>query len=197
MKKISAILLCIVLLVTGAFSSFAVSAYLIHADSVQAKAGETVTIPVKISSNQGIMGFRITVSYDNKVFSAVKVNRGTVTDTGMFNDSIISSTQSSFDVLWSSTSNVKKDGVIFNIAMNVDSGVKSGEYTIDLSYNQSDTFNEKWQDVKLNTSSIKVSVINSDSKNPEDKPENNKNIFQKIADFFKRIIHFIKKIFSK
>ena len=92
---------------------------------------------------------------------------------------------------------LKKDGVIFNIAMNVDSGVKSGEYTIDLSYNQSDTFNEKWQDVKLNTSSIKVSVKNSDSENPEDKPENNKNMFQKIADFFKRIIHFIKKIFSK
>lgn len=130
----------------------------IYADAITAKSGETVLVPVKIKGNPGIMGFKITVEYDKTILSSPTVNRGKLTGKGSFNDSIGVTAAGTFDVVWSNTENVKGDGVLFTLLFMVANTAKSGQYEISLSFSQPDTFNEAWEDVKLECRNINVSI---------------------------------------
>lgn len=202
MKRCMAALLCLVLLVPGMVGSFAAAGALVYADAIHTKEGETITIPVKISNNPGIMGFRLTVSFDKSVLSVTNVERGELTGSGMFNDSITDNTENSFDVLWSGTDEVKTDGSLFSVTFKVDADVASGEYDIHLSYDKNDTFNESWQNVELKTSSVKITITdeNGDPGDSGDKDETDSifiRILKKIAAFFVNVIRYIKSIFTK
>lgn len=136
--------------------AFASSAAEIYAESITAVKGETVLIPVKIKNNSGIMGFKITVTYDREELQSPTVNRGTLTRSGNFNDSIGVAPDGAFDVVWSDTKNAIDDGTLMIL------GFKATEITetsIKLSFSQLDTFNEAWEDVVLNCKEITVSIV--------------------------------------
>lgn len=123
-----------------------------------AKPGQTVTIPVKISNNPGIMGFSVSVKYDKTVLTPVYASAGTIIN-GLFDDSIETSEPGSFDVVWSGTENCTQNGILFNVTFDVNSNA-SGTTKIELSYSQADTFNENWQDVVLNCEDIDLAIEN-------------------------------------
>lgn len=156
-KKLAVILLSLVLALSAVYNTFAASVpNKVFADSISVESGELVTIPVKIENNGGFMGFSIIVTYDAEIFTPVSVSKGEIL-AGMFNDSIDTSTDNSFKVVFTGTGNVTGDGVIFNIVFDV-SDKASGKYDISLSYSQQDTFNEKWDNVVLNCETIETIV---------------------------------------
>lgn len=163
MKKIISIFFICCFAFACMVPSFAAGVFDVYSDSIETLPGETIYVPIKISGNKGIMGFRITVKYDNRAFDCPIVERGTVTSTGNFNDSITNKTNGALDVVWSDTENVSDDGVLFYVKLNVKESTVSGTYNIQLSYNQSDTFNEKWEDVKLNCGTITINIPSSDN----------------------------------
>lgn len=128
----------------------------VYADEVTAVADETVLIPVRIKNNSGIMGFKITVTYDTAVLQSPTVNRGSITRNGNFNDSIGVTPDGVFDVVWSDTQNATGDGTLMIIGFRAISETKT---TIGLSFSQPDTFNEAWEDVVLNCSEITVDFV--------------------------------------
>lgn len=168
-----------------ALSLFSVSSASVQGDAVEVKPGETIVIPVNISDNTGVMGFKATVEYPSDVFCNPEVSRGVVTAKGMFNDSIVEATNGEFDVLWNHTADVKEDGVIFLMQFDVTEFAEDGNYAIKLTYSQPDTFNEKWEDVVLNVSDISVD-INSDAEatdttiQRETVPKNNEDYVKEI-----------------
>lgn len=161
MKKIRLLLVFISLITVLTFQAFAVEAATIGTEEIIAIPGEQISIPVEISNNPGIMGLKITVKYDNSVFYSPSVVQGKLTESGLFNDSITEATSGSFDVLWSDSKNVMGDGILFVIQFTASEKTTAENQKINLSYSQADTFNEKWEDVKLDCQSITVTFANS------------------------------------
>lgn len=129
----------------------------VYADEITAAVGEAVLIPVKIKNNTGIMGFKVTVTYDKSVLLSPTVTKGSITENGMMNDSIGITPEGSFDVVWSGTQNTADDGTLMILSFEVNE-TDIGESQIKLSYSQPDTFNEAWEDVELKCSDITVRI---------------------------------------
>ncbi len=132
---------------------------IVGGDPVTANAGAAVSIPVKITGNQGMMGFSLNVGYDAAVFTPVSVSAGTMLAGGMLNDSIATAQPGQFKVVWTGSQDATGDGILFTVVFNVSANA-IGAKNIALSYNQADTFNENWDDVVLHCGDIAVTVNN-------------------------------------
>ena len=150
MKSISRVfivLLCAALIATG-LSGFASAVETkIYGTNVTAKAGK-VSFDIAVQGNSGVMGFRISLRYDQNTFSSPVVKKGALLDGGLFETSAGTGKEGSFDVIYAGTKAVKSDGTLFNVTM---------EYTADqimsssisVSFSQSDTFDEQYSDVSF------------------------------------------------
>lgn len=165
----------------------------VYADNVKCDVGEVITIPVYIENNAGIMGFRITVDYSSEAFENPSVVKGSVTKNGSFNDSITGATKETFDVLWSNTENIKADGTLFAVELKVKDTAATDKYSVGISYEQADTFNEKWQDVKLDCSDVEVIV--GDYVEPEIPEEPTMTFLESIMVFFRRLFEIVASWF--
>lgn len=150
-----------VLLLSG-LTAYADARCEVSAEAVSAEQGEMITVPLRISSSDGLMGFRISVKYPDNQLTLTDVSSGSVTADGLFNTTITDyySVKGSFDVVWSSSAEVKDDGTLFVMTYKVKETADDGEYNISVTYSQEDTFDEKFEDVKLSCSPIKVYVGN-------------------------------------
>lgn len=166
-KKLS---LLVVLVITLALASIEVTGATnpsITADPVETLAGQTVSIPVCITNNHGIMGFKISVEYPDETLINPTVKRGEVTAHGMMDDTIMDSTRGAFSIVWSNAEDVKIDDTIFILGFSVAPDAHDRDVDIKLTYSQPDTFNEQWEDVILNMSYIKVHIGGNSSSSQE------------------------------
>lgn len=191
MKKLFCILF-LALFLLNVIPVFAVLGTEIYSDTVYTVQGKTVTVPIKIKNNAGIMGFRLTFTYPDELKSP-EVLRGALLREGLLNDSIVETTKGSFDVVWSNTQNVTGDGTILLLNFNVASDAQNGNYRIDVSYNQADTFNEDMQDVFFDCQSLEMII----GKNAFETTQNNISnpVTQKPIKDIDSL--FLKKTFEK
>lgn len=185
-KKATAWLLTIVIMSMFIVVGYAKNDAELLSTAISAQAGENITVPVSIKNNPGIMGYKIIVSFDNKVFYPVKVTRGKAVSGGMFDNNIGNNISNEIFVLWSSTSNRTENGLLFSVEFKTDANVK-GKHTIKVSVSPDDTFNENWQNVD-----IKGTVITVDFGGEDVTP----NFFNRVLEIFKTIWIFIKNIFK-
>lgn len=125
----------------------------IYAEDVEAKQNDVVTIPVMIENNHGIMGYKVHMEYDADKIEPVSASVGDIKGYSFTHN--IGYTSGSFDVLWNSTDNVIQDGVLFNMSFRILTD-ENLETTIALSYSQSDTFNENYEDVVFHCTDINL-----------------------------------------
>ena len=162
-KKITAVILTILFLFLLQSVAFAVNTAEVFADEITAEKGKAFLIPVKITNNKGIMGFKITVTYDKSVFTSPTVSSGSITKAGMLNNSIGVSADGTFDVVWSGTENAVGDGTLMILGFKA-ADTADKETKIGLSFSQPDTFNEAWEDVELKCSEITVNIVSEKTK---------------------------------
>lgn len=160
MKRFLIFVALAILLLSLDINAYADDVYVVNVDNVQTKQGETITVPVQLQSNKGLMGFRISVKYPDNQLVLTDVSSGSITADGLFNTTITDyySVKGSFDVLWSRNAEIKDDGTLFVMTYQVKETADDGEYNISVTYSQEDTFNEKFEDVKLSCSPVKVYV---------------------------------------
>ena len=143
-KKIILILLSVVFFITPLICS-AVNSASIGGNDIVAD-GSLQTVPIYLSDNPGIMGYKVSIEYPKGV-EVKSINRGTLCQTGNFNTSLENHSENKIDIVWSNTENISEDGSLFIISL------KAGKETINkelkISYSKDDTFNEEWQDVAL------------------------------------------------
>lgn len=145
-KKLISLIISLALLWITSVVGFSAKSPIVFVSDVNANAGEAIFIPVQINNNPGIMGFRITVTYDSKILTPRAVTRGTVTQNGMFEDSIGSNEDASIDIVWNNTKEVKEDGTLAVVGFSCSEKAKE-QTEIQISFTQEDTFNEKYEDV--------------------------------------------------
>ncbi len=143
----------VISVISGAYSGA-----VIYTEPVSALQGDSLTIPVMLKNNSGIMGFRLTFSYNANVLEPVSVERGEKLSGGNLEDSIGVTDENSFDVVWNSTDDLTENGSLFLITFNVKSPVDFQNADINITYSQEDTFNEKYEDVKLICNKINVNI---------------------------------------
>lgn len=153
MKKTAFLLVLVILISICQVSALAVN-YEIGETNVSAAVGEEIDIPIVLKKNKGLMGFRISVSYNPEELDVVAVKKGDVIDGGNYYTNFGNS-DTGFDVLWNSTENVTKDGTLFTISVKLKSKAKN-EAKIILSSGKGDTFDGMWNDVELNCHEITV-----------------------------------------
>lgn len=155
MKRLISAILFAVMLFTVTTNVSAVSDR-VYSEAVVCEKGEQITIPVKIENNSGFMGFAVIVSYNSEVMIPISVSAGEMLK-GVFNDSISTSSDNTFKVVFTGTEDFTADGVLFNMVFDVADDV-SGKYSIDLILSQEDTFKEGWEDVTFNCEPVSVSI---------------------------------------
>lgn len=153
--------------------------------TISAQAGENIVVPVNIKNNPGIMGYKIIVNFDNKVFYPVKVTRGSAVSVGMFDNNIGNNISNEIFVLWSSTSNCTENGLLFSVEFKTDANVK-GKHTIQVSVSSDDTFNENWQNVNIKSVAVTVDFGGEDVTS---------NFLNRVLEILKTIWMFIKNVF--
>ncbi len=131
---------------------------IISATAVSVEAGETFSVPFKVESNKGFMGFAITVDYDSDAFTPVSVTSGATLSNGTLNDSI-GTAYEYLKIVYVGSENVKTNGNLFTVNFVANENA-SGTFTFDVSYLQADTFNESLDDVILKCNDFNVTVSN-------------------------------------
>ncbi len=129
----------------------------VYADAVTTEPGEEISIPVTISGNAGIMGFMMSVTYDEEILTPTAVTIGELLS-GNFDHNMAESEAGEYDILWSGTEDAIGDGVLYTLTFTVADTAQAGTTEIGLSYSQADTFNEAWEDVVLDCQAVSVSI---------------------------------------
>lgn len=169
----------------------------VSSDNVTTYAGGSVSIPVKINDNSGIMGFKISIDYPNDVLTSPTVTRGAVTTDGMFDNNISEDTNGKFDVIWNHITDVKENGVIFVLQFKVLPEAKNGTHAIKLTYSQPDTFNEAWEDIALSMTDIVLTVNNEQQTTAEIQTQVTTDISQKQPDKKEDSEAYVEEILDK
>lgn len=112
-----------------------------------------MTVPLSIRDNPGLMGFKLIVKYDSSILQPKTVTRGTVTQTGMMNDSIEVGDSGSLLIVWSDTDAVKEDGTLAVLTFKAS---KQTDTTLTVSYSQPDTFDGVFNDVTLDCKPVEI-----------------------------------------
>lgn len=169
MKKFLACLITILLIFQCGMSVYAEDAGIIKTDKITVEKGNSELVPVYIESNPGLMGFKLSFSYDIEKVEVKSVSRGTITSKGNFNTNFgIKDTQ--FDVVWNNTSQISDDGTLLILSVEAKSNSE-----IAVTYSQPDTFNESYQDVKLKCNNIIVNVTDNTTDKAVDSVTNSKD----------------------
>ena len=121
------------------------------AENIRGYYGKTLTVPVKIENNTGIMAYKILISYDKTALEPVMIESGDIFSG--YIDNSISENSGQFFVIWCGTANQYSNGVLFSIKFNVISREKT-DTAVRMEYSQKDTFDENYADVTLNFDNI-------------------------------------------
>lgn len=120
-------------------------------------------IPLYISGNTGIMGFRIRLESESENVKIHSVSKGVVTKEGSFASDENASGSESVNVLWNTVENVKTNGSLMYIGVSVlDKEESSIQITV--SYDQMDTFDEEYKDVVLTCKDINIPIDRASEK---------------------------------
>ena len=170
MKKIVSLVCCIVIALTMVIVGNASESpqNRIYAERINAISGETVSIPIKISNNTGFMGFAIFVHYDPEVFTPVSTE-GSDMLSGLVNDSIGTSQNGVFKIVYTGTDNVTGEGELVTVVFRTASEIY-GEKSISITYSEDDTFDEKWNPVELSPEDIIIEFPEKPVTEPEEPP---------------------------
>ena len=122
---------------------------------VLAKAGESVTIPVYIKDNPGLMGTKLTFDYNADYLTPISVSAGDVFSGGLQDNINGDAVPGRFNVYWAGSQNTFDNGILFYITFNVSENA-NGQEEIAISYSQEDTFDENFDDVILKCQNILV-----------------------------------------
>lgn len=125
----------------------------VYADSLVGRKNDTLSIPIKITNNHGLMGYRLRIVYTASDIQPISATCGSQFS-GTFNTSI-GDTVGQFDVLWNSTDQVIADDILFTLHVKLLSG-DSKNSILTLSYNMDDTFNEKYDSVTLDCQKVTI-----------------------------------------
>lgn len=118
--------------------------------------GNCIKIPVAIKNNPGLMGYVVNLEFDKDYIMIESIEAGNISDSGLFDNNIGVKDDGVVSILWSNTAEIKQDGVLFYINVSVLDEINEQTHIV-ITYSPNDTFNEKYEEVKLECKDIVIS----------------------------------------
>ena len=162
-KKLICVSLTVLIMTTFVISAFAAENPTVYSDAIVTTLNEQFVLPVKLKGSTGIMGFRITVNYPEQHFKLKNITSGSLTKSGLFNTTVsdFNQVKNTFDVVWSNTENVTGEGSLFMLTFETNGYADYGDYKIELSFSQDDTFDEQYKPVALQCKPVAVKITDA------------------------------------
>ena len=113
----------------------------------------TITVPVNIANNRGVMGLSAIISYDPNCLRLTDITRGESLTSGSLQKNL--ATEGQAILVYTDSSDMTANGTVFVLEFQVLAGLID-QTEISLSYLQEDTFNEAWDDVVLECSGASI-----------------------------------------
>lgn len=158
-KKALLICLSFFLLIINTVPALAVAKVAILSADDVSLTRNTILVPVNISNNPGIMGFKVTASYPSELLEITSVVAGRVTTKGSFIHNA-GKASGQVDIIWYATEQTVENGGLFILTVKPTEKFIEGEsIQITLSFSQADTFNERYEDVEFDCKPINVSYV--------------------------------------
>lgn len=137
---------------------------IIEGEKIKAKSGQRVKIPIKIKNNTGLLGFKLTFSYDAEKMKPETIEYGDCFDSGLQDNIEGDAKAGEFSVYWTGNNAEKFNGTVFYINMLVDKSAV-GDTTIGIDYSRDDTFDDNFKSVALTCNDVSISITNASAKN--------------------------------
>ena len=144
---------------------------------------KTVNVPIKIENNEGLMGYKFSITTDNA--ELIEISQGDDFSDGIFN-SKITNENSSGEIIWTNSTEINNDGTLFYLSLKIKD--LSSNCVVKLTYSKSDTFNGNYDEIDISCDSI---IINSAENNDEATRNNVTYDNQKDEEF---ILEYINKV---
>lgn len=115
--------------------------------TARARLGDTVTVPVYVTKNTGIAGFKHTINFDSSNLKMISVDT-----VGKYSDGTLVLNKENlengeFTVLWFGDKNVTEDGIMYNIQFEVLESATDGSSSVSISFNDKDNGNTTGENV--------------------------------------------------
>lgn len=132
-KSISAkalsIVLAVLLSLTAVVGVAAASGVQIAVDTVSAKAGEEVTVPIRVTENSGFGGFKAVLTYDAEKLTFESLKNVDVISSGLIDTKNEAGT---LTVVYANTNQLTAAGKILEVTFTVAEGVEDGDIALTL-----------------------------------------------------------------
>lgn len=126
-------------------------------ETVKAKAGEEIEVPIRLKNNPGITSMRLTLDYDAEALKMIDFSFGEALASTNRASSAKYASPYSFS-MYSATQDIKDEGVIAVIKFKVKDDVDAGDYKINISYDSQDIFNINGDSIGVNINSGAICV---------------------------------------
>jgi len=153
-------------------TAFAAGTPTITVGSASGKPGETVSIPVTIENNSGIIALYCDIAYDDSQLKLTKVTNGNVLEGPGHSGSLTTNPyRLCFDMSLAPANNTK-NGVIVTLQFEIIPAAKTGETAITITYDPEEIYDYNLKNVNFEKRNGKIS-INSGNNNGEPSPTSN------------------------
>ena len=146
-RKLMSILLSFALLLSLSPVAIAADGLTITVSSQEVIAGESVIVPVHVSTNTGFTNFDLKVSYDSSIMTLKTVQKsGTLAaDMSLFDGNVNTGIISGAGVTdeyqeENESTSIMEDGILFKLKFEVSSTAKAGDYSVELSVSNGGAF---------------------------------------------------------
>ena len=153
-KRITSVLLAILMLMLMTTSAFAAGTPTATVSSASSAPGETVTLNVALSNNPGINTFSFGFDYDTSRLNLTNVE---------LTSGIPGQFTYSKKAVWLNSSDIATNGNFLVLTFDVLDSAASGDAKVNLTYNAGDIANYDEEDVNFQLVSGKVTVKNEDA----------------------------------
>ena len=129
---------------------------IISIKELRAKVGETISVPVNISNNSGLMGYKMSIVYDQSklILRGVKNNNNWSDGEFAFND-----TKGTIDIVWVSTDALKINGDMFYLLFEVRNDAAPSTSQIKVTYDRLNTFNGDYSPVEITCMNSLIEIL--------------------------------------
>lgn len=160
-------------------------------DSVLAKPGETVAIPIRIAENPGIIAARLKINYNTDVLRLILASDGNILGAHQFGEDL---TVSPYIVSWANgeaTEDYMTNGTLVYLIFEVADDAPAGEFAITVSYDPQEIHNKDSESVSFSVQSGVITVEKTAANVPDSADEKPGGFFAAIAAFFEAIFRIL------
>lgn len=153
MKKIIAAVVAIFVMLQAGLVAYARSQPTVYLRAPNVITSELAEVSVCIKDNAGLMGIKLTIEYPAAQINVRSIAVGDVLNVGNFTTDF-GEKVGGFQVLWNHTNAVKTNGVLFTFRIQKVTDFECAK--IKIAYSPEDTFDEKYHNVSLKCTDIKI-----------------------------------------